>query len=60
MSVYGVKQFDENLRKLMDSKVFKEASVDEKMELGGKLLRSDFGLGRFLGFGAVCKLWKDK
>ena len=49
MSFAGLKQFDENLRKLMKTDKFKTSNDVEKMKLGYRFLNSKYGKGSFLG-----------
>lgn len=56
MSVNGLKQFDMNLRTLMESKSYKEADDVERIRMGGMLLRSKYGIGSFCGFGKTHEL----
>ena len=56
MSLYGLKEFDYNLRKMMDSEAFKKADEVKKFNMGYRLLNSKYGLGSFFGFGRVKKL----
>lgn len=43
MSLNGISLFDKNLRTLMNSKIFQEANVERKFDLGYKLLNSKYG-----------------
>lgn len=55
-SFAGMTTFNANLNRLMESKTFKEADEVQKLQLGGLLLRSKYGIGSFCGFGPVHKL----
>ena len=45
MSLAGAKQFDENLRKLMDSDAFKKASLASQLNMGYRMMNSKYGTG---------------
>lgn len=47
MSFAGIREFRENLDKVMDSKAFKEASPAKQMEMGSALVRSSAGAMTF-------------
>ena len=48
MSLSGIGQFNENLKKVMETETFQKADFVEKMELGHRLLNSKYGLGNFI------------
>ena len=56
MSFAGLKQFDKNLRAVMDSDAFKKADEAEKLRISGRLVRSEYGAGSLFGLGAVKEL----
>jgi hypothetical protein len=58
MSIAGIKQFSDNLDTLMESEAFKKADDTQRMVMGTRLLRSNYGVGSFLG--KVCKLKKSR
>jgi len=43
MSFNGFMIFEKNLRKVMDSKTFKEGNTTDKLKLGYTLLNSQYG-----------------
>jgi len=46
MSVAGIVQFEKNLRSMMDSEAFNSADDAQKLNLGYRLLKSEYGLGK--------------
>ena len=54
MSLNGLKQFDENLRTMMDSKAFNKADDVDRLRMSEALLRSNYGVGS--PFNIPCKI----
>lgn len=45
MSLSGLKEFEYNLRKVMDSEAFKKADESKKLIIGYRLFNSKYGIG---------------
>lgn len=55
MSLADVEEFNENLLKLINSELFEKASDAEKIDMGHRLLNSEYGAKTGL-FGKIKKL----